>query len=644
MATSSDIIKEFLVSLGWSHDEQSRKKVVAAEQKTTKEIEKESKTREGYAKKARESLDQTVKAFAGYALAAEAMAVGVVAAVEKMASSFEKAYYSSARTGATVKQLNAFQYAASQMGSSAEEAQSAVEGLAKAQRSMPGFASMLRGLGATDPSNLVKSLNEIAPALAKMPLAAAEARAKVLGIPENLLLAMRQVDEFRRQEEESNKKYSFLGFDAQKAAADGKALTQLFRSLFDTVDKLTQAIGSKLFVDLKEPIENLNAYLLAHGKEITDTVVKIADAFAKMLIYLVEHLPDLNKFAGMVGGWNNALGVLATIVSAAFVGRILSLFGALRGLSLLTMPPWALGVLGVGAAAAATVAEVNRPYGNPDAYRGSGIVGLRKHQHDREEDAGGPWGTVKRFWKQNAPTWAGGDKPSPVSNEGNYHNLTDLTEQAAKEAGIDPRIMHGIRSGESGHGSKYDVGDGGSSFGPWQLHYGGINPAMPHPGLGDQFTKETGLDARDPKTLPAQTRWVAKWLRTHSPVGTWFGYHGNRDASPRWGDSGYVPDPIKKAPATNSDWQSHRGGKVPMPPLFGGVGLNADKLRSQMMGGNVPPLGGDAANNSKNVTIQQTNHNHVTGVSDPTAAAAQIGARQDRHSSQLLRSMQSAVV
>jgi hypothetical protein len=47
----------------------------------------------------------------------------------------------------------------------------------------------------------------------------------------------------------------------------------------------------------------------------------------------------------------------------------------------------------------------------------------------------------------------------------------------------------------------------GSSFGPFQLHYGGMVPGIPrlnHPGLGDEFTAETGLNASDPSTWQAQ--------------------------------------------------------------------------------------------------------------------------------------------
>jgi hypothetical protein len=117
-------------------------------------------------------------------------------------------------------------------------------------------------------------------------------------------------------------------------------------------------------------------------------------------------------------------------------------------------------------------------------------------------------------------------------------SLTALINAEALRAGIDPRLMEGIRAGESLHTNRYDIGDGGDSHGPFQLDRAGGR-------LGAQFERETGLDSRNPKTIPAQARFVAQWIKAHGAKGlgsTWFGYHGPRNADPRWGNSGYVPD------------------------------------------------------------------------------------------------------
>ena len=74
--------------------------------------------------------------------------------------------------------------------------------------------------------------------------------------------------------------------------------------------------------------------------------------------------------------------------------------------------------------------------------------------------------------------------------------------QVAPKYGIDPKTAAAMVGAEYSDGSKY-AGDGGSSFGPLQLHYAGINPKMSGPGLGDTFTAATNLDAKDPKNWQA---------------------------------------------------------------------------------------------------------------------------------------------
>lgn len=121
--------------------------------------------------------------------------------------------------------------------------------------------------------------------------------------------------------------------------------------------------------------------------------------------------------------------------------------------------------------------------------------------------------------------------------------LKDLIDQSAAAAGIDPRKMYGIVAGESKHGSGYDtnISSKEASYGPFQLNRKG--------GLGNVFEKETGLDVTDPKTLPAQAKWVANYLAKNPNMnigGTWYGYKGDRDWNPSWGNAGYEgPEKLK---------------------------------------------------------------------------------------------------
>jgi hypothetical protein len=93
--------------------------------------------------------------------------------------------------------------------------------------------------------------------------------------------------------------------------------------------------------------------------------------------------------------------------------------------------------------------------------------------------------------------------PAPAYNE-----MVDYITKAAIARGIDPAVAVRVAQSEALNvfdPSKPDYGgDDHSSFGLYQLHYGGLSRAMPNPGLGDEFTRVTGLDARDPSTWKQQ--------------------------------------------------------------------------------------------------------------------------------------------
>ena len=96
-----------------------------------------------------------------------------------------------------------------------------------------------------------------------------------------------------------------------------------------------------------------------------------------------------------------------------------------------------------------------------------------------------------------------------------------LIRSRAAAKGIDPDTAVRVARTE-GLGADY-AGDAGSSFGPFQLHYGGIaKGGNSVPGLGEEFTKATGLHASDPRTVPAQVDFVLDYVRSHG----WSSWHG----------------------------------------------------------------------------------------------------------------------
>lgn len=92
--------------------------------------------------------------------------------------------------------------------------------------------------------------------------------------------------------------------------------------------------------------------------------------------------------------------------------------------------------------------------------------------------------------------------------------------QSAAAHGIDPATALKVARSE---GLGAYVGDNGSSFGPFMLHYGNVaGGGNAVGGMGDDFTKATGLDARDPKTVKAQI----DFAMAQAAQNGWGAWHG----------------------------------------------------------------------------------------------------------------------
>jgi hypothetical protein len=109
--------------------------------------------------------------------------------------------------------------------------------------------------------------------------------------------------------------------------------------------------------------------------------------------------------------------------------------------------------------------------------------------------------------------------PAPTSADSGDPTEAYIRSAAAKR-GIDPEIAVKVAKSE---GLNSYTGDQGSSFGPFQLHYGDVAPGGNRvAGMGDDFTKATGLDARDPKTVNAQIDFALDQAKK----GGWGPWHG----------------------------------------------------------------------------------------------------------------------
>lgn len=142
-------------------------------------------------------------------------------------------------------------------------------------------------------------------------------------------------------------------------------------------------------------------------------------------------------------------------------------------------------------------------------------------------------GALKMYWDgTNGKSSGGGffdsitgykNPAGPGSVSGGRSSETEAyIREAAAKRGIDPNVAVAVARSEGLH--KY-VGDQGTSFGPFQLHYKNNIPGLSNAGLGDEFTRRTGLDARDPSTVKQQIDFALDQAMK-SGWGAWHGWKG----------------------------------------------------------------------------------------------------------------------
>ena len=163
------------------------------------------------------------------------------------------------------------------------------------------------------------------------------------------------------------------------------------------------------------------------------------------------------------------------------------------------------------------------------------------------------------------------DAGSGTSDNGAVGEHEDYIRRGAIARGLDPNVMARTARSEGLGASSY-AGDQGTSFGDFQLHYGhqvpGGNAA---PGLGDDFTKATGLDARDPSTWKQQADYSLDYAAKNG-LTPWHGWKGDPraaggqqvafDGSPQPSGAALPPDAQRTVQALQS---GNPGGQARNP-------------------------------------------------------------------------------
>lgn len=341
------VIREFLVALGYKVDEKGLKEFKGGVEDATK------------------SVVRMVAVIEGAALA---IGVGVAA----FASKLEGLYFVSQRTGATVTSLKAVEFSAKNLGISAETARGSVESLARFMRNNPAGENYIKSLGVEtrsangDLRDTVDIMSDLGGELAKKPTFLASQYGNILGIDENLLLAMRS-GEFSKYLAQYRQMAAKTGFD--KAAADSHKFMIALRDLGAVWDGfvarleggLVQRLGPKL-AEFQKWFERNGPMIEQRVGDIALAIIAAAEAIGPVLGKLIDLFVDLDK---STDGWSTK------IIAAIAIFKVLGGFQLISGIWKMVGALRAMGAAATAAGAAAGAGGVAAGGGIA-----AGIVGL----------------------------------------------------------------------------------------------------------------------------------------------------------------------------------------------------------------------------------------------------------------------------
>jgi len=261
MSGNADVIKEFLVSLGFQVDGQGQKKFIDG------------------------VIGATLKV-AELGVAVKTASAAVVASVTVIASQMEALYFASQRTGAAVANIQALGFAAAQMGSTADAAKGSLENLARFMRNSPGATGLIQGLGVqTQNANgqlrdTTEILADLGKQFANMPYYRANAYAQALGIDEKTLMALRQgLGQFGDDYKDMLAK---AGLNSQQAAESSHAFMNEVHSLGAAFVILSQKVAASLTGKMSGDIKRFREGLVDNFGRISSIIEKVVGVVLQM--------------------------------------------------------------------------------------------------------------------------------------------------------------------------------------------------------------------------------------------------------------------------------------------------------------------------------------------------------------------------
>jgi hypothetical protein len=309
---ADDVIKSFLVKIGYQHDEVALKKIG-------------------------EGISSATKMVLGFGAAIAATATAVAWGVTRIASNLESLYFASIRTGDSASSLEAFELAARRMGAQAGSGLAAAESLAAFFRNKPpgsaatALETWFPGLK-VDEKDPVKTLVDIGKAMQTMDYYQGQMRAHAAGLSDEQIWWLRQpglgsmYDNMKKN----------LGPNFDKATEDAHRFNNSLALLEIRLEGFGAQVVDVLQNKFGWSLDKLSAWLDKNGEQLT---VSIVNGLTKFFNYLEKLEPKLewlfNKLVDLdtaTGGWSTII-IGLTALFPGLIAGVASLGAALAGLA-----------------------------------------------------------------------------------------------------------------------------------------------------------------------------------------------------------------------------------------------------------------------------------------------------------------------
>lgn len=626
---ADDVLKAFVISLGWKIDQGSEKK---------------------FHNVVRSATTQALL----LADAVESMSKAVARHVNAVVQSFDHLSYASARTSTSVDKLKGLQYGFTQVGGSAQQAVSAVDSFMRAMRMNPGLSRFVKDLGVDQAKEGAEQFLDVIERLGKLPRYIGARQAEMLGIDEQTFdMAVRNLPLLRSAQASNLAFAKAIGRDGTKAA---QSATDLSRELGRLAGSAT-VVSERFVADLMPPLTGfvrlLNEWVEKHADDIRrvmdsvkEGIDKLANGFSDLLVAaapIAEAFQSIAESLTGEKGLKASLELIADVVIVGWVTKILAAITRVRGawlglLSLFGLAKFAgdQGVLafpqrqGMGGwLESLDPGLADRALGPVQGGRGEKREGpgLLRRMYEGAKRVFGAGGSDPGAGEETAPGRFSALKALIQSRESGSHSYNSvygngkygwpekkITEMTVREA-LDWQRQQKAKYGTPA----FPVGRGqfvGRTLDGLAREFNAYDQKM-SPELQEKF-----MDAlirrrgRSPSALRAE----------------WEGLNGVSDAAIL---GAYDKDGTVKALPGG-------GRSTPIPKLNFHPSISMDQFNDRF-GGPLPmgSVNNSSAMDNRSYKVEHKTDVHISGASDPSATASRVKETLDKGTSLSLRNIQS---